>query len=140
MKKQNGFTLIELMIVVAIIGILAAFAIPAYQNYTIRAHASEMLSSSSAMKTAVSLCALNGGDLTACDSGANAIPALQTFTDFTVSSTDGIITSAVAAGGKGSLAAADTVVLTPTLNADGVTWAVTCTTSTPYPVTDWCPN
>lgn len=53
MKKQQGFTLIELMIVVAIIGILAAIAIPAYQDYTIRAQVSEGLSLSAGAKTAV---------------------------------------------------------------------------------------
>ena len=53
MKKQQGFTLIELMIVVAIIGILAAIAIPAYQDYTIRAQVSEGLNLAAGSKTAV---------------------------------------------------------------------------------------
>ncbi len=53
MERQQGFTLIELMIVVAIIAILAAIAIPAYQDYTIRAQVSESLSLMSGMKTAV---------------------------------------------------------------------------------------
>jgi type IV pilus assembly protein PilA len=61
MKKQQGFTLIELMIVVAIIGILAAIAIPAYQDYTIRAQVSEGLSLSGGAKTAIAEYQMNDG-------------------------------------------------------------------------------
>ena len=53
MRKQQGFTLIELMIVVAIIGILAAIAIPAYQDYTVRAKVSELISMADSPKTAI---------------------------------------------------------------------------------------
>ena len=59
---QKGFTLIELMIVVAIIGILAAIAIPAYQDYTIRAQVTEGLSLASAAKTAVAEFYMNEGE------------------------------------------------------------------------------
>jgi type IV pilus assembly protein PilA len=61
-KLQQGFTLIELMIVVAIIGILAAIAIPAYQDYTIRAQVSEGMSLAAAAKTAVAESFLNTGE------------------------------------------------------------------------------
>ena len=58
---QQGFTLIELMIVIAIIGILAAIAIPAYQNYTIRAQVSEGLSLAGGIETAFDECYANHG-------------------------------------------------------------------------------
>ena len=60
MNAQKGFTLIELMIVVAIIGILAAIAIPQYQNYIARSQVSRVMSEAGAVKTAVEACILEG--------------------------------------------------------------------------------
>jgi len=77
MKKQQGFTLIELMIVVAIIGILAAIAIPAYQDYTIRAQVSEGLNLSGGAKAAVTEYFQDRGTMPA----TNAIAGLANNTD-----------------------------------------------------------
>ena len=68
---QQGFTLIELMIVIAIIGILAAIAIPAYQNYTIRAQVSEGASLVGGVETAFDECYANKGSASACSTLTN---------------------------------------------------------------------
>jgi type IV pilus assembly protein PilA len=78
-KTQQGFTLIELMIVVAIIGILAAIAIPAYQDYTIRSQVSEGLSLADGAKTAVAEFYSNRGDFPT----TNASAGLATSTSIT---------------------------------------------------------
>ena len=73
-KDQAGFTLIELMIVVAIIGILAAIAIPAYQNYTIRAQISEGINLAAGAKTPIAQAFLNEGQAPANRTEAGLTP------------------------------------------------------------------
>ena len=74
-QAQKGFTLIELMIVVAIIGILAAVAIPAYSTYTKKAKFTEVVQATQAVKTALEVCGSDQSDLSVCTQGSNGVPA-----------------------------------------------------------------
>jgi type IV pilus assembly protein PilA len=73
-KSQSGFTLIELMIVVAIIGILAAIAIPSYQNYTRKAKFTEVVNALAPYKLGVEVCFQDTSDLSQCAAGSNSVP------------------------------------------------------------------
>ena len=122
-RIQKGFTLIELMIVVAIIGILAAVALPAYQDYTIRAKVSEGLTVSAAAKTAVAETAQSVGglaNLTATNTGytfpANGSPYVASIA---ITPGTGRITVTTRATGA---TVAPVLVLTPTENAGATSW------------------
>ena len=132
-QTQKGFTLIELMIVVAIIGILAAVALPAYSDYTQRARYSEVINMSAGVKLAVELCAQEaGGVLATCDAATSAdaaddrgvaaatLSATSIDTVTSVAVVDGAITIIpVEANG---IVAADTYILSPVISNGQISW------------------
>lgn len=136
MKKQQGFTLIELMIVVAIIGILAAIALPAYQDYTVRSKLSEGPVLSGGNKLAVEEYfqvegELPGAAASMTGSGYGWDATLDGSHIGTVSAalaTDGsaVITLRIQEEVDSSNAAEDQIVLTPDATGSNITWEITC--------------
>lgn len=131
-KAEGGFTLIELMIVVAIIGILAAVAIPAYSDYTAKAKAANALSAADPYKTAVAMCAQEAGAVDNCNTSLDPNPfptftATKEVSEVTVTDA-GVITIKLANIGKGT--EDKEITFTPHMSETNVTWAINASSIT----------
>ncbi|MCD6048086.1 MAG: pilA [Gammaproteobacteria bacterium] len=123
-NSQKGFTLMELLITIVIIGILAAIAVPSYLSYTKKAYYSEVVRATAPLKVAVAECYHTTGDLTQCAGGSNGVPADVT------TATGGVASLTTAAGGvitatpvaQHGIASTEDYILTPSIVNNEMLW------------------
>lgn len=120
-RKSKGFTIIELLIVVAIIGILAVIAVPAYLAYTIKANFGEVVQATAPFKLSVESCYQAQGAIDNCTNGSNGIPPAPGASGNVASvvTAAGVITATATAGKAGGY----TYVITPTPTNNVLIWA-----------------
>lgn len=138
-KAQQGFTLIELMIVVAIIGILAAVAIPAYQNYVIKAKIVSAINSVASIKTAIALCIDGqGGQKNDCTTNSNGIPSFVATKEVASAlATNGNLVITLAASGLGTGIDGMTITMTSLPNDASIAWLNSTSITTNSVVSDF---
>lgn len=130
-RLENGFTLIELMIVVAIIGILSAVAIPQYADYVVKSKLATVLNSVASIKTAVGVCAQEGnGGFDVCDSGTNNIPPTFAIKEFASVTVNGGNITVTLATGIGTGVDGGIITMIPSANSAHITWAMNYTNIT----------
>ncbi|MBW8189552.1 prepilin-type N-terminal cleavage/methylation domain-containing protein [Neiella marina] len=124
MKAQKGFTLIELMIVVAIIGILAAIALPAYQDYVRGSQATSAIAGAATYKMAISVCTSTEGDGTNIKVDCSNVPT-EDGTKVTSVAVAGITVNTDVDSNGDDVSGVGNVILVPALDSGNITWTIT---------------
>ncbi|MDH2926575.1 prepilin peptidase-dependent pilin [Lonepinella koalarum] len=127
---KKGFTLIELMIVIAIVAILATIAIPSYQNYTKKAAISELLQAAAPYRSEVELCVYNQDAVKNCSGGQHGIQANTTTAKGKYVKSVSVASGVITVTGNGSVSDVSYTLTASGSAKEGVTWTANCGSNT----------